>query len=115
MLCSMFNVPYTILSFIRLLMRKKNRNYRIFKKVNSELLSVLSNQGFSEELVTRLREKKSRASLKARSSANASTKANLRAKNAFFNTVNSTMQNYEISAKKKVFNFNKTYEKSKGL
>ena len=34
-------------------------------------------------------------------SANESTKANLRAKNAFFNTVNATMQNYEISAKKK--------------
>ena len=87
-------------SYTRLLMRKKNRNYRIFKKVNSELLSILSNQGFSEELVTRLREKKSRASRKARASANASTKANLRAKNAFFNTVNATMQNYEISVKK---------------
>ena len=64
-------------------------------------MSVISKQGFSEELVTRLREKKSRASRKARSSANASTKANLRAKNAFFNTVNATMQNYEITAKKK--------------
>ena len=86
-------------SYTRLLMRKKNRNYRIFKKVNSELLSVLSNQGFSEELVTRLREKKSRASQKARSSDNASTKANLMAKNAFFIKVNATMQNYKISAK----------------
>ena len=29
-------------SYIRLLLRKKNRNYRIFKKVNLDLLSVLS-------------------------------------------------------------------------
>ena len=62
---------------------------------------MLGKQGVSEEIVTRLREKKNRASKKARASANSSTKANLRAKNAFFNTVNATMQNYEITAKKK--------------
>ena len=90
-------------SYTRLLMRKKNRNYRIFKKVDSELMSVLGKQGVSEEIVTR--EKKNRASKKARASANSSTKANLRAKNAFFNTVNATMQNYEITAKKKSFQF----------
>ena len=88
-------------SYTRLLMKKKNRNYRIFKKVNSELMSVLGKQGVSEEIVTRLREKKNRASKKARALANSSTNANLRAKNAFFNTVNATMQNYEITAKKK--------------
>ena len=82
-------------------MRKKNRNYHIFKKVNSAFVSLLNKQGHSEELVTRLREKKCRASKRARVSANESSKANLRAKNAFFNTVNATMQNYEISAKKK--------------
>ena len=63
-------------------------------------MSMLFKQGVSEEIVTRLREKKNRASKKARASANSSTKANLRAKNAFFNTVNATMQNYEITAKK---------------
>ena len=88
-------------SYTRLLMRKKNRNYHIFKKVNSAFVSLLNKQGHSEELVTRLREKKCRASKRARVSANESSKANLRAKNAFFNTVNATMQNYEISAKKK--------------
>ena len=87
-------------SYTRLLMRKKNRNYRIFKKVNSQLFSVLNKQGVSEELVTRLKDKQNRASRRARSSSNESTKANLRAKNAFFNTVNATMSNYEISAKK---------------
>ena len=64
-------------------------------------MSLLNKQGHSEELVTRLREKNFRASKRARVSANESSKANLRAKNAFFNTVNATMQNYEISAKKK--------------
>ena len=88
-------------SYTRLLMRKKNRNYRIFKKVNSQLFSVMNKHGVSEELVTRLTDKKNCASKRARSSSNESTKANLRAKNAFFNTVNATMSNYEISAKKK--------------
>ena len=45
--------------------------------------------------------KKNCASKNARAASNESTKANLRAKNAFFNTVNATMSNYEISAKKK--------------
>ena len=88
-------------SCTRLLMRKKNRNYHIFKKVNSAFMSLLNKNSPSEELVTRLREKKCKASKRARLSANESTKANLRAKNAFFNTVNVTIQNYEISAKKK--------------
>ena len=65
------------------------------------MFSVLNKHGVSDELVTRLRNKKNRASKLARSSSNESTKANLRAKNAFFNTVNATMSNYEISAKKK--------------
>ena len=88
-------------SYTRLLMRKKNRNYRIFKKVSSELFSVINKHGVSEDIVTRLKDKKNRASKRARCSANESSKANLRAKNAFFNTVNATMSNYEISAKKK--------------
>ena len=45
-------------SYTRLLMRKKNRNYRIFKKINSQLFSVMNKQGVSEELVTRLKDKK---------------------------------------------------------
>ena len=88
-------------SYTRLLLRKKNRNYRIFKKINSNFLSVIGKHDYCEELVTRLRDKKNRAHKRARISSNESTKANLRAKNAFFNTVNATMQNYEIPAKKK--------------
>jgi hypothetical protein len=88
-------------SYTRLLMRKKNRNYRILKRVKYEYFSAINRHGVSEELVTRLKEKKNHASKLARSASNESTKANLRAKNAFFNTVNPTMTNYEISAKKK--------------
>jgi hypothetical protein len=82
-------------------MRKKNRNYRILKRVNYEYFSAINRHGVSEELVTRLKDKKNHVSKLARSASNESTKANLRAKNAFFNTVNATMTNYEISAKKK--------------
>ena len=82
-------------------MRENNRNYHIFKKVNSVFFVFTKQNSPSEELVTRLREKRCRASKRARLSANESSKANLRAKNVFFNTVNATMQNYEISAKKK--------------
>ena len=88
-------------SYTRLLMRKKNRNYRIHKRVSLEYFSVLNKYGATEELVTRLKGKKERAWKHARASSNESSKANLRAKNAFFNTVNATMSNYEISAKKK--------------
>ena len=63
------------------------------------MLSVVGKHGYCKELVTRLRDKKSRAHKRSRISANESSKANLRAKNAYFNTVNATMQNYEISAK----------------
>ena len=45
-------------SYTRLLMRKKNRNYRIFKKVSSELFSVINKHGVSEDIVTRLKDKK---------------------------------------------------------
>ena len=51
--------------------------------------------------ITRLKAKKDKAFRKSNNSAIESKKANLRVKNAFFNTVHSTMQNHEISAKKK--------------
>ena len=51
--------------------------------------------------MTKYENKKNKAYSKARQSANQSTNANKRAKLAFFNSVNSTMTNYSISAKKK--------------
>ena len=65
-------------------MRKKNRNYRIHKRVSLENLSVLNKYGATEELVTRLKGKKERAWKHAQASFNESCKANLRARNAFF-------------------------------
>ena len=44
-------------SYTRLLLRKKNQNYCIFRKVNMDLLSVLGKHGHSDKLVTRLRHK----------------------------------------------------------
>ena len=52
-------------------------------------------------MVTRLKDKKNHASKLARSASNESTKQIWEKKKAFFNTVNATMTNYEISAKKK--------------
>ena len=68
-------------SYTRLLLRKKNRNYRIFKKINSDFLSVVGKNGYCKELVTRLKDKKNRAHKRARILSNESTKAILRAKN----------------------------------
>ena len=94
------NQPWTN-SYTRLLLRKKNRNYQFFKRVNSEFNSVLAMSDVNPEIVTRLTDKKNKAFRKSRDAANESTKANRRAKLAFYNTVNSTMRNYSISAKKK--------------
>ena len=88
-------------SYTKLLLRKKNRNYQLFKKTNSQYISACGQPNISPEVVTRLRNKKVNAFKKSRDAANESTKANRRAKMAFFNSVNSVMHNYEISAKKK--------------
>ena len=88
-------------SYTRLLMRKKNRNYHLYKKIRFEYLNSKNIHGVTQETITRLKEKKDKAFRKSKYSAIESKKANLRVKNAFFNTVNSTLQNHEISAKKK--------------
>ena len=88
-------------SYTRLLMRKKNRNYHLYKKISFEYLNSKNIHGVTQETITRLKEKKDKAFRKSKYSAIESQKANLRVKNAFFNTVNSTLQNHEISAKKK--------------
>ena len=53
------------------------------------------------ELVTRLLNKRDKAHNKARDSANESNKANRRAKQNFYNSVNNTLRNRDLSAKKK--------------
>ena len=55
----------------------------------------------SAEIVTKLNEKKLKAHKKCKTADRESFNANRRAKQAFFNSVNATMKNQEISAKKK--------------
>ena len=70
-------------SYTCLLIRKKNQNYRILKRVNSEYFSAINRHVVSEELVTRLKYKKNHPSKLAHSATNESTNANFRAKYAF--------------------------------
>ena len=95
------NEPDWSNAYTRLLQRKKNRNYSFFKKASSDYLNAMSSPQTPEVVVTRLLKKKISTSEKARQSANESKYANTRAKNTFFNSVNSTMHNPNISAKKK--------------
>ena len=85
----------------RLLLRKKNRSYQFFKKVSSKLSSEVNKQYPDDQYITILREKKEKAHKKSRLSANQSLKENRRAKNEFFQIVNQTMNNNNITAKKK--------------
>ena len=88
-------------AFTRLLLRKKNRSYQFYKKVNSKYLSQNQNQNIDPEIMTKLLNKKNKAFKKSRQAANQSLKANRKAKSNFFNSINSTMTNSNISAKKK--------------
>ena len=92
-------------SYTRLLLRKKNRNYRLFKQVNTQYLNAVNCPYTSNEFVTKLLFKKQRAFDKSRESDNQSKYANKRAKNIFFNCVNSTMNNPHISPKKNFLQF----------
>ena len=88
-------------SYTKLLIRKKNRNYQLFKKSNNKYLNAISKPNVPQEIVTRLKNKKNKDHQKCKSADRESFQANRRAKQAFYNSVNSTMRNYEISAKKK--------------
>ena len=88
-------------TYTRLLLRRKNRNYLIYKKINSNYSNLSKQTNASPEILTRCLAKKNKAHSKARDAANASNSANRRTKIAFFNTVNCTMNNHSISAKKK--------------
>ena len=88
-------------SYTRLLQRKKNRNYQFYKKVNGKYLAAVSNGTLSDQILTKLSAKREKAFQESKESSIESTNANRRSKEAFFNTVNSTMHNPSISAKKK--------------
>ena len=87
--------------FTRLLLRRKNRNYLIFKKASLKYKRCRSNPSSDEEILTRLLHKKEKAFEKSKSADEDSKKANRRSKLNFFNTINATMKNSDISAKKK--------------
>ena len=87
--------------YTRLLLRKKNRNYQFYKKIDKDYNYLAQNPNTSSEVLTRYLTKQKRAFAKARESANASNMANRRVKTAFYTTVNSTMNNHSITAKKK--------------
>ena len=87
--------------FTRLLLRRKNRNYLIFKKASLKHKQYRSNPSANEDILTRLLHKKEKAFEKSKAADEDSKKANRRSKLNFFNTINATMKNPEISAKKK--------------
>ena len=88
-------------SYTRLLLRKKNRNYKIYKKHETDYKNILNSNNPRPEIITRHLNRKNKAFEKSRQSANESTKANKRVKAAYGNTINSVMNNPAISAKKK--------------
>jgi hypothetical protein len=88
-------------SYTRLLLRRKNRNYQFYKRAASDYNNLLNQPNTPPTILTRCLRKKNKAFIKSRDAANESTKANRRVKFAFYNTVNSTMNNYSISPKKK--------------
>ena len=87
-------------TYTRLLLRKKNQNYQLYKKANNKYLTAVYQPNTTFEVRTVLLNNKNKGFSTARESANQSKYANKRAKIYFFNTVNSTMNNYEISPKK---------------
>ena len=88
-------------TYTRLLLRKKNRNYLLFKKSAESLANARNNGGVSPETITKLLNRREKTSKNFKTASKESLKANRRAKQAFFNSVNSTMQNFQISARKK--------------
>ena len=88
-------------TYTRLLLRCKNRNYQLFKKTSTKYSCSLSQHNTSDDTITRLKTKKDRLYTKYKTSLNESNKANRRCKLNFFNTVNATVKNSDIFAKKK--------------
>ena len=80
---------------------QKNRNYKLFKTASQNFARTMFNPNQSQEYITILVNRKNKAHLNSRVAANESLKANRRAQTAFYNTVNSTMNRHDISAKKK--------------
>ena len=88
-------------SYTRLLLRKKNRNYQIYKRYETDYKKLLNLNNSQPEIATRYLNRRNKALEKSRQSANESCKANRRVKISYNNTVNSLLNNPSITAKKK--------------
>ena len=95
------NAPPWTNTYTRLLQRKNNRNYTIYKAAHSAYNSALSDPNCSAETLTRLFIKKTNKYNKSHVARNNSTNANRKASNSFYHSVNNIMNNPHISAKKK--------------
>ena len=88
-------------TYTRLLLRKKNRNYKLFKSVAEKYKTMSQNNDTPAEVLTKLRQKLDKVQNNYKTTSKESLKGNRRAKQSFYNSVNNTMQNNEISARKK--------------
>ena len=88
-------------TYTRLLLRKKNRNYKIYKKASNNYSSAMTSGTSQPIIITQLLRRKNKTNKNFKIASKESLKANRRVKSAFFNSVNATMVNNEISAKKK--------------
>ena len=88
-------------TYTRLLQRRKNRNYTFYKQARTRYMTASSNPASNPDILITLQNRQNKAYSKATESRNNSTNANKRAKTSFYNSVNSTMNNSFISAKKK--------------
>ena len=98
-------------SYTRLLLRKKNRNYQIYKRYETDYKKLLNLNNSQPEIATRYLNRRNKALEKSRQSVNESCKANRHVQISYNNTVNSLLNNPSITAKKEVWNPLKTYEK----
>ena len=85
----------------RRLLRKKNRNYKLFKKSNEIYLAAKNDPNCPPDVVTRLLQNKQTKFSKSRAASNESVKANRRSKTNYFNSVNATLRNPQLTPKKK--------------
>ena len=99
--CIKVNDPPWCNTYTRLLLRKKNRNYCIFRKSATNLENALKDHSNNSELITKLRKRKEKTQNNSKIASKESLKANRRVKNNFYNSVNQTMNNPEIASKKK--------------
>jgi hypothetical protein len=100
-------------AYTRLLLRKKNRNYLIFKRAKCLYTASQSNPDIHPDILTRLLNRKDKLHLKSNSASKAYNYANKRIKSNFYSALNSTLNNSNISAKKKFSILTKLMNNSK--